>query len=212
MICVSLKENNTDLCLKALQKLSFAEIRMDKMSLSKNDIYKIFSSHPKLIATCRPGSHSDLKRKNLLIQAIEAGAAFVDMEIETEEYLVREVMEKARKHNCKVILSFHDFSGTPPLKSLIKLRNKCFSRGADIAKIACYVQTPHENSRLLGLLQEKRPLIVIGMGKLGKITRIASLFCGSPFIYASLETGKETAEGQLHKKTLENIFRIINHE
>jgi 3-dehydroquinate dehydratase type I len=212
MICVSVKENNTDLCLKALQKLSFAEIRLDKMSLSKNDIYKIFSSHPKLIATCRPGKYSEPERKKLLIKAIESGAAFVDMEIETEEYFVKEVIQKAAKHNCKVILSYHDFNKTPQLNSLAQMTNECFSRGADIAKIACYVQTKKENSRLLSLLQDNRSIIVIGMGKMGRITRIASLFCGSPFNYASLEKGKETAKGQFDKRTLGRILRMINHE
>lgn len=212
MICVSLKENSTDLCLNAIQKLAFAEIRLDKMSLSKKDIYKIFSSHPKLIATCRPGRYSETERKKSLIKAIEAGAAFVDMEIETKECFLNEVTQKAVKHNCKVIMSFHDFSGTPTKNRLLQLTNECFSRGADIAKIACYVQDKKENLRLLSLLRDQRPVIVIGMGKLGRITRIASLFCGSPFNYASLEKEKETAEGQLDKKTMEYILKIINHE
>jgi len=212
MICVSLKEDNTDLCLSALQKINFAEIRLDRMSLSKKEIYKVFSSHPKLIATCRPGKYPEAVRKSFLIGAIEAGAAFVDLELKTKECFLNEVIQKAAKHNCKVILSYHDFNKTPPLNSLVRLTNECFSRGADIAKIACYVQNKQENSRLLSLLQNKRPVIAVGMGKLGRITRIASLFCGSPFNYASLVKGKETAEGQLDKKTLEYIFRIINHE
>ncbi|MFW6140189.1 MAG: type I 3-dehydroquinate dehydratase [Acidobacteriota bacterium] len=212
MICVSLKENSADLCLKALRKLSFAEIRLDQMSLYRKDVSKIFSSHPRLIATCRPGSYSESKRKHLLIEAIEAGAAFVDLDIETEKYLLKEVTQKAAQYHCKVILSFHDFSRTPPLNRLKQLINICFSRGAHIAKIACYVRTKQENSQLLGLLQDKRPVLVVGMGKMGRITRIAALFCGSPFSYAALEKGRETAEGQFDKATLENILRIINHE
>jgi len=211
MICVSLKEKNADLCLNALQKLSFAEIRLDKMSLSQKDISKIFSSHPKLIATCRAGKHSETKRKNLLIEAIEAGAAYVDMDLKTKECLLKEVKQKASQKNCRVILSSHDLTGTPSLSNLVKLKNECFSRGADIAKIACYVRMKQENSRLLRLLQDKRPIIVIGLGRMGRITRIASLFCGSPFSYASLKKGEETAEGQLDKKTLENILRTLHH-
>jgi len=212
MICVSLKEKNTGLCLKALSKLSFAEIRLDQISLSQKDVKKIFSSHPKLIATCRPGNYSESKRKDLLIEAVQAGAAFVDMEIGTRENVLREVMQKALKHDCKVILSFHDFCGTPSLKRLQQLINIGFSRGADIVKIACHIQTKQENSRLLGLLQDKRPVVVIGLGKKGRITRISSVFCGSPFTYASLAKGKETAEGQLDKKTLQSMFMRIHHE
>lgn len=211
MICVSLKEKNTDLCLKALQKLSFAEIRLDQISLSLKDVQKIFSSHPKLIATCRPGSYPESKRKDLLIEAIEAGAAYVDMDLKTKECLLKEVMQNALQHNCKVILSFHDFCGTPSLKRLKELINTGFSRGADIVKIACHIQMKQENSRLLSLLQDKRPVVVIGMGKKGRITRIASVFCGSPFTFASLSKGKKTAEGQLDKKTLHSLFKRIHH-
>lgn len=212
MICVSLKEQTPELCLQALQGLSFAEIRLDQMDVTRKDVLKIFSSHPKLIAACRPGRYAEAERKNFLVDAVHAGAAYVDMDVGTNEDFLSEVMGEAARHDCKVILSFHDFNGTPGLSVLKQITDQCFSKGTDIAKIACLVRTKKDNAKMLSLPRDPRPVVAIGMGKLGRITRIASLFCGSPFTYASLTKGKETADGQLDKDTVENILRMISHE
>ena len=74
------------------------------------------------------------------------------------------------------------------------------------------VHSDRESIILLGLLLDSRPLVVIGMGEKGKVTRIAAPILGSPFTYASLSSGKETAAGQLDKINLEKIFKILNVE
>jgi 3-dehydroquinate dehydratase type I len=66
-----------------------------------------------------------------------------------------------------------------------------------------------DNARLLGLLNDTRPVVVVGMGHKGRITRIAALLLGSPFTYASLAAGKETAEGQIDWKSLKEIYKRI---
>ena len=86
------------------------------------------------------------------------------------------------------------------------------AEGADIAKIACKVHSERDNIRLLGLLDREKSggeLVVVGMGEQGRITRIVAPFLGSPFTYASLAEGKETAVGQVSKNKLENIMRLI---
>lgn len=210
MICVSLEEAASEDCLKALQKLSFAEIRLDRMSVTEEEVEKIFSSHPQLIATCRPGAFPEEKRRQLLKKAIAAGAAYVDMELEAPRRFQKEIKKLAAIHNCRVIVSTHLFEGTPSLKDLQIRVEKCFAAGAQIAKISCWVRRKEENARLLALLSDPRPVVVTGMGKMGMITRVGSLFCGSPFTFASLEKGKETAEGQLDQATMEKIIRMIS--
>ncbi len=88
MICVSIAEKSTKKSLEVLKGLNFAEIRLDKMSVTVDDVRKIFSQHPRLIATCRPGVIEDKKRKLLLEEAISAGAAFVDLELEASDVLI----------------------------------------------------------------------------------------------------------------------------
>lgn len=214
MICVSIAEDSVDRCLKALNGLDMAEIRMEGMSLSGKDIHEMFSQPVKLVATCRPGRMPDEKRMTYLMDAIHAGASYVDVEIESDAAWKREIVKAAQRRGCQVIMSFHDFEKTPGLESLKKIVSQCFGEGADIAKIACMVRSEQDNARLLGLLGMKRnknKLLVVGMGEKGKITRIIAPFFGSPFSYASLSRGKETAEGQISKENLETVIRGIRN-
>jgi 3-dehydroquinate dehydratase I len=213
MICVSIAEPSVERCVKALKGLDFAEIRMEGMELGIDSIKAIFAQPLSLIATCRPGNLDDGKRKQLLMSAIAAGADYVDIEVESDSRHRKEIIEVARARGCQVIISFHDYEQTPPLERLKQIVSLCFTKGADIAKVACRVRTDRDNARLLGLLDaagfEKR-LIVVGMGEKGKILRIAAPFLGSPFTYASLARERETAEGQIEKDRLEHIIRFIH--
>lgn len=209
MICVSIAEETFEKCLYALKGIDFAEIRIDKMAVEVEDVKKIFNQHPKLIATCRPGRVDDKKRKELLLVAIEAGAAFVDVEVESDDEYKNTIIEKARPAGCLVIISYHNFEKTPQRVELEHILNWCFDSGADIAKIACRVNSEKDNARLLGLLNETRSLVVAGIGDKGKISRVVAPLLGSPFTYASLIAGKETAEGQIDKETLKRIFQTL---
>ena len=206
MICVSLAEPTAAACLRALEGLDFAEIRLEKMRIGPGGVRTIFARHPKLIATCRPGGMSKEKRRRLLLAAIEAGAAFVDIELEAEGRFRARIVNAAHATNCRVIVSYHNFSKTPPRADLEGKVEACFAAGADIAKIACRARSRRDGARLLGLLDSGRPLVVVGMGKEGALTRIAAPLLGSLFTYASLGAGKETADGQWDAASLERIL------
>ena len=47
------------------------------------------------------------------------------------------------------------------------------------------------------------------MGEKGKITRIIAPLLGSFCTYVSLSSGKETADGQIDKKTLEEAIKNL---
>jgi 3-dehydroquinate dehydratase type I len=209
VICVSIGEATLDECLSALKDIDFAEVRIDKMAVDSEQVRAIFSRPLRLIATCRPGPIDDQKRKELLSAAIFAGASFVDIETEAGDELRTEIMALARRHNCQVIVSYHNFAETPDAAELERIVGDSFGKGADIVKIACRIRSLADNARLLGLLDRPRPLIVLGLGPLGKISRIVAPFLGSPFTYASLAPGKETAEGQIDHQTLRKILRSL---
>jgi 3-dehydroquinate dehydratase-1 len=191
VICVSIAEPTVERCLEALQGLDFAEVRIDAMDVTVDDVKQIFSRPSRLVATFMPagsGARTDKTvdddtRKELLMAAIEAGARYVDVEIQAEEAYKRDIMQKARMHGCKVIISFHDFLATPTKEKLEEIIALCFKEGADIAKIACKVSAVKDNIRLLGLLDKDEyhgRTVVIGMGKKGRITRITAPLLGSP--------------------------------
>lgn len=206
MICVSLAEPTAAACLRALEGVELAEIRLDKMRIGPAGVRQIFSRHRRLIATCRPGGLPEEKRRRLLLTAVDAGAAFVDIEIEAEAHFRERLARAAHARNCRVIVSYHDFQKTPARAELEDIVSRAFASGADIAKIACRVRERRDNARLLALLDLGPPLIIVGMGKRGRLTRIAAPFLGSLFTYATLGEGRETAEGQMDAASLERIL------
>jgi 3-dehydroquinate dehydratase-1 len=212
MICVSIAERTADGCVKALAGLELAEIRMDALEsheLNESNIRRIFSMPLKLIATCRPGILDEEHRRSALAYAIEYGAAYVDVEVESDDGLKSDIAAKARSKGCKVIVSYHDYKKTPPSEELRQIVEWCFQSGADIAKISCMANSEKDNARLLGLLDLGRPLIVIGMGERGRLTRVVAPLLGAPFTYASSSMGKETAPGQIDKARLERIMEDL---
>lgn len=205
-ICVSISEQTAESCMKALRGLKLAEIRLDKMKLDDEDIRMVFSTQVRLVATCRPGKIEDKLRLRLLISAINQGASFVDIELEADDSYRGELLKAARKKGCKVIVSYHNNDRTPSREELLKIVDSCFRSGGDIAKIACKANSASDNARLLGLLDENKDLVVVGMGKKGSVTRVMSTLLGSPFTYASLSLGKETASGQISAAKLKRLI------
>jgi 3-dehydroquinate dehydratase type I len=197
MICVSIAEATFAETMEAVRRFPLAEIRMDAMRLTPDDVRRLFSGHDNLVATFRAGTATDGEREALLAAAIESGAAYVDIELASDSAYRQRLVRKAREHGCTVIISFHDYRGTPEREGLKQVVGACFAEGADIAKVACAVQSDRDAARLLGLLDDGRQIIVVGMGAKGRIVRLAAPLLGSPFTYAAIAPGRETAEGQM---------------
>ena len=207
MICVSISEPSLDKILEFIGKAEMAEIRLDLMDLSDLEIEKVFSQPVKLIATCRQGKFNDEERKMKLIKAMQSGASYVDIEIESSSEFKNEIKKIAKAHKCKLIISFHDFDKTPSTEELNIIVGNCFTEGADIAKIACKANTENDAVRILSLYINHKNLVALGMGEKGMITRVASLLLGAPFSFASIGSGKETASGQIE---FEDMKKIMN--
>jgi len=106
------------------------------------------------------------------------------------------------------ILSFHDFDRVPT--NLTEVYDRLAAHGA-VVKIAVHANDITDAIPLWKLLEraksEDRQLIPIAMGEGGKWTRILGLAHGSPLTYASLESGSETAPGQISARDLTEIYR-----
>lgn len=207
MICVSVAETGIAACLKRLDSLSFAEVRIDALKEARaGDMPRIFTGEKRMIATCRPGRYSEAARRDLLKSALESGAAYVDIELGTEKSMRRDLLAAAHGRGAELIVSHHDYDRTPLPDRLHKLVDQCFAEGADIAKIACRVRVRRDAARLLGLLDDSRSLVVVGMGEMGRIVRAVAPVLGGVFTYASLEVGMETAPGQPDKSSMERMI------
>lgn len=84
--------------------------------------------------------------------------------------------------------------------------------GASVLKIVSSTEDAVDAIPVWALLKkaknEKMPLIPIAMSEAGKWTRILGLAHGAFMTYASLETGSETAPGQISAEDLVNVFRV----
>jgi len=209
MICVSIADVTIDEAIDIIKGNELSEIRLDRLVFSKDDIARLFS-HNNTIATYRPAAGvAESERKELLIAAINAGARYVDIEVESADDFKDDIIDVAVSKNCKVIISYHDFNKTPLANELEEIVKWCFDSKCDIAKICCQANSSEECARLLSLYSYGYPIISIGMGEIGKITRIASLLLGAPFTYASIDADKKTAPGQIDSKKFKEILDMI---
>ena len=212
MICVAISEPDISKCLRTLDKVEMAEIRLDLTGFTTREITRVFSHPTTTIATCRPGTAGDKKQLAKLKAAMQAGARYVDIEIDAGIKQVEEVKAFAHKCKCTLIVSYHNFNETPGLRELNRIADTCFESGADVAKIATMVKSNTDNAKILSLYSIQRPLVALGMGPMGKITRIMAPFLGAEFTFASMDDGEPTAPGQISYSILKGLLNRIGKE
>ncbi len=120
-----------------------------------------------------------------------------------------ESLQKSFLH-IQWIISWHELTHTP--KNLGELYHKVSQFSATYYKIATLAHSSLDALRMLkftrDLNREKKRVCGICMGPLGQPTRILAGMVRSPFTFASLEKGKETASGQLTAEELVEIYRF----
>jgi 3-dehydroquinate dehydratase-1 len=127
---------------------------------------------------------------------------FVDLELSSRG-LIGPVREAVSSGGGRLILSFHDFERTPPSWVIREVIREGVRFGA-IPKVAVRANSYEDVARLLCVgSQERADKILIAMGDLGKISRVAAFVFGSIITYASL--GETLAPGQL---SLEETVRM----
>ncbi len=197
-ICVSLGNTDFHECIEAVNWFPLSEVRLDLLNLSISQIETVFAAGNKVIATCRPGKLNDTERLSQLIAAIEAGANYVDMDITNSSDFIATVSRIAIDQKCEIIYSYHNFKETPPLLKLKITTEKCFTMGANVAKIACMANSHNDLNTIYSLYNHYQNIIAFGLGSFGVESRIKSLQLGAEFTYASLRDDQATAPGQIN--------------
>ena len=150
----------------------------------------------------------DEDRLQSLRDALKAGADYVDIEVSTPREYLQPFLEESEP--AKIILSYHDFSHTQ--EDLNPVYETMCEMPGEIVKIVTYARDLSDNLKMFELLKraksEKQKLIGLCMGDLGEISRILSPLFGGYLTFGSLETGQESAPGQIPAKTLKDIYRI----
>lgn len=154
-------------------------------------------------------SGNEARRIERLLQAIEIGATFVDIEHNAKnvDNIIRLIKKRAL---C--LLSFHDFQKTPTLDELKQIVNKELKSGADICKIVTTAQTFEDNLSVMKLFSEfpNVKMVAFTMGTQGFVSRIMAPLIGAYFTYGAVNKGVESAPGQLPVSDMLKIYEMVN--
>jgi 3-dehydroquinate dehydratase-1/3-dehydroquinate dehydratase/shikimate dehydrogenase len=223
-LCVSIAAATQAEALALAQKseavADVIEIRLDGMTHPDLPLFLAGLSKP-LVFTNRPtwegGNCADeeKERLGLLKKAAEAGAAYVDLELNADPTLATELIGAARANNCQTIVSWHDFKCTASRQALTEIFQRQCRSGADIGKIVTTARCFQDVFRVLALQEQAAelgfPLIAFCMGPLGMISRVATTDLGGYMTYAAPDNGPATAPGQLPASALRRIFTELDH-
>lgn len=159
MICTTIQNRTLEEIMNLLEtsepRIQMAEIRLDRCQLTIEEIEYLFSSSDTpLVATCRvvddgDGTWEEAEEK--LTVAVEAGAAFLDLEIEAPKEIGKRLRRACTEYGTTMIRSSHFFAGTPSEDVLRGTVEKCRKFGGEIVKIAAMAKSEEDVARVLAL-------------------------------------------------------------
>ncbi len=207
LLCIPIKVSSTEEALKDMRRAAewadLVELRLDGMQ--NPDLERLLQHKPcPVIVTDRPQRErgdfvgSEEERLRILARAAKLGADYVDIELDATDKL-------PLQGRAKRIVSYHNFERTPA--DLAQIQQRLLHSGADIVKLTCQATDIRDNLRMFEMLMNAdRPTIALCMGELGEVSRVLAPKFGGFLTFASLETGKETAAGQLTASELLSLY------
>ncbi len=249
MICTTIQNRTAEQILQLLQDCEMAEVRLDRCRMTDRELDEVFSSDVPLVATCRicevasaepslqglPEQSRMIKAMQIaerrLIRAIEAGARYVDVELEAQKQMSKRVRQAAHENGTVFIRSYHDFEGTDSPEALKAIVEKCVYHGADMVKIVTTAHSQEDVAKVLGLYDWCRGgnhsderisaladggLVAFCMGETGRESRLECLRHGAPYTYAAVNEQEAAAPGQWAaedmRKTVYGDFGFMDME
>ncbi|OKP94803.1 type I 3-dehydroquinate dehydratase [Paenibacillus sp. P32E] len=147
--------------------------------------------------------------------AAESGSAdIIDVELFKGDDIVRELIAAAHACGVFVIVSNHDFHGTPSQEEMITRLRKAQELGGDLPKIAVMPQHAGDVLTLLAAtntMREQyadRPIITMSMGGEGVISRLAGEIFGSALTFGAAH--KPSAPGQVAVAELRSVLALLH--
>jgi len=207
-------------------EVDLLEWRLD-LFLRRHSVGKTFSAlaalsssprHP-VVVTNRPKREGgefegpEELRFEILHRAIEAGAEWIDLEGWVDEA----TLQGFRAGNASILLSHHDFSGTPDRRSLRRFAEALAQKHPHVIKLVTYAQTPADNLRVLELIPFGRQelgveVLAFCMGPSGRWSRLVCLLLGSPWTYVQLSELAPAAPGQWTSAEMRRLLEVLSAE
>ncbi len=219
-ICVSIVETTAGKALGAIEEATrvadLIELRTDCLREPRLEPLMMGRKRP-FVVTCRPkeerGKYSgdESRRFEILKEAVTLGAEYVDVEMRSERGRIKDMI--ANKGRSRVILSLHDYQGTPSRKELTKVFDRMHRMGADVVKIVTLATSWEDNLPVLSLIpyarDRKQEILAFCMGERGKMSRIFSPWMGGAWTYASLRKNRASAPGQLTALEMKSVWEKL---
>lgn len=177
------------------------ELRLDTLKTPAADVRAalVGSATPILLTARHPAEGGqgsvDAAGRIALIEPLLDLAALVDIELRSAMEM-RPLVLKAQGMGVRVVGSFHDFQATPGEEVLRGAINFAQPAGLDAVKLATFLNGTADLTRLITLTAEVHRLRLssMGMGPLGRVSRLVLAKCGSLLNYGYL--GEANAPGQ----------------
>ncbi len=168
--------------------------------------------------TAKEGGERDISKKDYvaLYEAVIASgyADLIDIEYRLGSDVTEHLNALARQKGVALVLSYHDFSRTPPEEEIIRRLTAMKNMGADIAKIAVMPRNARDVLSLLSATERMRwekdpiPVITVSMSAMGLISRISGEIFGSAVTFAS--AGQISAPGQIGADEADRFLLTIH--
>ncbi len=209
MICVSITPEHRTLAkvdlLNAVRQADMVELCLDRISLPV-DLKELLSDvdKPVIISCRRPQdggtwAGTEDQRFGILRQAMLTGAAYVEIEADIAH-------ELPRTGTAQRIISFTSLR--KPLENVPEKIDRAVLMSGDVVKFTWPTATLDAAWPLLAAVSRKcaLPVVGVGIGAAGRTFSLLGLKYGSPWVYASLEKGMETHDGQATVSELDELY------
>jgi 3-dehydroquinate dehydratase I len=211
-ICAVIVENDPA-AVKAIEpQVEFLEMRIDLIGEGWQTIAASLTKP--WIATNRRAeeggkwTQSESRRIDELEKALSLKAPFIDIELRTKD--LEQILPRFAG-KTRLLISYHELRGTPPLDEMKKIVRRQQALGADVCKIATTAQRFDDNLTILQLVSDVTDanLVAFAMGPLGLVSRILSPLAGGYFTFASIKEGRESAPGQVSVDSLKKMYAMM---
>ena len=213
-ICVAIVNNDIKAISKAESEADLWEVRIDLIGKgwreAAGQLKKPWIACNRRAEEGGKWRGREPQRIKELLSALELGASVIDIELGTPgvENAVKEV-----KGRAECLISYHNLKETPPLERMRQIIINQLAAGADICKVVTTARSFKDNLAVLQLITEfpETKIVAFAMGAAGQISRVLCPLAGGYFTYASVEEGKESAEGQVTAGELRKIYGMLGN-
>ena len=168
--------------------------------------------------SAREGGERELSPEayeRLLVRVVDSGLVdAVDVEMFTAPDVLARVVAHAHAHGVPVVMSSHDFHGTPSHDEIVSRLRTQQEQGADVVKVAVMPRSARDVLTLLDATEDfrtnhaTRPAVTMAMGGLGAVSRLVGEPFGSCLSFGAV--GAASAPGQVAAPELRSVIDLVH--